>query len=361
MQTHWSSPTTQSNLTALTTGLRRFQGYKSLAATISEQESLPRRGEAPAIQVSSSPLTTRRQSADIHGLDHGGLVIPGTPPLHSPPPPQQNCSVGANVRRKVAGIYKTIKSRIRADEVDQEPDSAPLPRLPRLPRSQVPLPSDRFLANAALQARNDALERQLAELQEESERNRRRVVETEEELQDYKLQLRRQCAETDALEKQIQSRNPLINLDSASADPYYLLQMAPTASSAEVGIRSPHRQNSNSENDGDQCIEVMLPGHQGRFLISFSDHQESVPYQLPEIAPQTLFGFGDLLTRIGVNEPRNTVNESGYGVAELEGEPSFLAATEMVGRHEPVKLFSWPIDPSREVLRPDEEILLLVS
>jgi hypothetical protein len=361
MQPHWSNPTTQSNRTALTTGLRRVQGYNSLAATISEQEQLPRRGESPPIQVGSSPLITRRQPSDIHGLDHGGLVIPGTPPLPSPPPPQRNCSLRANARRKVTSIYRTIKSQIRADKGHQEPDSAPLPRLPRLPRSQVPLPSERFLANAALQARNAALEKELAELLEESERDRRRVVRTEKELQGHKLQLRRQCAETDALEKQIQSQYPLVNLDSVGADPYYFLQIVPTASAAEVGIRSPHRQNSNCENDGDQIIEIMLPGHQGRFLISFSDPQESFPCQLPEIAPQTLSGFGDLLTRISVNEPRNTVNESGNGVAELEGEPSFLTATEMVGRHEPVNLFSWPTDPSRKVLRPDEEVLLLVS
>jgi len=227
MQTHWSNPTTQSNRTALTTGLRRVQGYNSLAATISEQEKIPRRGEPPAIQVSSSPSPTRRQSSDIHGLDHGGLVMPGTPPLPSPPLPQQNCSLGFNVRSKVAGIYRTIKSRIKADEGDQEPEEPPLPHLPPLPRSQVPLPSDRFLANAALQARNAALEKKFAELQEEKERDRRRVVKTEKELEDHKLQLRRQCAETDALEQQIQSRNPLVNLDSVGADPYCLLQMAP--------------------------------------------------------------------------------------------------------------------------------------
>jgi len=267
--------------------------------------------------------------------------MPDTPPLPSPPLPQQNCSLGSNVRRKVTGIYRTIKSQIRANEGDQEPDEAPLPRLPPLPRSQVVLPSDRFLANAALQAQNTALEKQLAELQEEKERDRRRVVKTEKELGYHKLLLRRQFAETDALEQQIQSRNPLVNLDSVSADPYYFLQMAPTASAAEVGIRSPHRQNSNSENCEGQSVEVMLPGHQGRFLISFSVPRESTPYQLPEIAPQTLSGFGDLLTR--------------SGVAELEGEPSFLTATEMVGRDDVFRLFSWPTDPSREVLRPDKE------
>jgi hypothetical protein len=241
--------------------------------------------------------------------------MPGTPPLPSPPLPQQNCSLGFNVRSKVAGIYRTIKSRIKADEGDQEPEEPPLPHLPPLPRSQVPLPSDRFLANATLQARNAALEKELAELQEEKERDRRRVVNTEKELEGHKMQLRRQCAETDALEQQIQSQNPLVNLDSVSADPYYFLQVAATASSAELGIYSPHRQNPKSENDGDQIIEVMLPGHQGRFLVSFPDPQESSPYQLPEIAPQTLSRFGDLLTRIGVDGPHNTLYKSGHGTA----------------------------------------------
>ena len=282
--------------------------------------------------------------------------MPDTPPLPSPPLPQRNSSLGSNVQRKVTGVYRTIKSRIRADEGDQEPDEAPLPQLPPLPRSQVPLPSDRFLANAALQARNAALEKELAESQEESERSRRRVVNTEKELEDHKLQLRRQCAETDALEEQIQSQNPLVNLDSVSADPYYFLQIGShSLSSAEVGIYSPHRQNSNSENGEDQTIEVMLPGHQGRFLISFSDPRESIPYQLPEIVPQTLSGFGDLLTRISVERSYNTVSKSGHGVAELEGEPSFLTATEMVGRDDAFRLFSWPTDPGCKVLRPDKE------
>lgn len=95
----------------------------------------------------------------------------------------------------------------------------------------------------------------------------------------------------------------------------------------------------------------MLPDRQGRFLISFSDPQENFHYQLPEIVPQTLSGFGDLLTRIGDNKSRNTVNNSGHGVAELEAEPSFLAVTEIVELYEAVKLFSWPTDPSREVLK----------
>lgn len=150
MQTRWPSPTTQSNLTALTTGLCRFQGYNSLTAITLEQERSPRRGKSPAIHTSSSASITRRQSADIHGLDHWGLVMPGTPPL-----PHRNCSLGANVRRKVAGIYASIKSRIRADEGDQKFEEPPLPPLPSLPRSRVPLPSDRFLAT--LRSRQETL------------------------------------------------------------------------------------------------------------------------------------------------------------------------------------------------------------
>lgn len=125
--------------------------------------------------------------------------MPGMPPLW-----HRNCSLRANAGRKVAGVYRNIKSRIRADDGDQILGEPPLPPLPR---SQVLLPSDRFLANATL-------EKELVELQEMRERDRRRAGKIEKELEDHKLQLRRQCAETDALKQQILSQNPLINFDS---------------------------------------------------------------------------------------------------------------------------------------------------
>lgn len=92
-------------------------------------------------------------------------------------------------------------------------------------------------------------------------RDQRRAVKIEKELEDHKRQLRRQRAETDASEEQTQSQKLLVNLDPVGAGSNYLLQVAPIASSAEVGIHSAHRQNTKSENDEDQTIEVMLPGH----------------------------------------------------------------------------------------------------
>ncbi len=144
------------------------------------------------------------------------------------------------------------------------------------------------------------------------------------------------------MEEQIQSQVPLINLNFVTADPYDLLQVSPTASLAEapLGIHSPQGQILKSENYEDEIIEVMLPGHQGGFLITFSDPQESFPYYLPEIVPPSLSGFGDLLTRICVNGSHKAVNESGHAVAELQGEHSFLTATQIVGRDGDAKLFS---------------------
>jgi hypothetical protein len=77
-----------------------------------------------------------------------------------------------------------------------------------------------------------------------------------------------------------------------------------------------------------------------------------------QIAPLTPAGFADLLTRFGVDEFHNTINQCGHGVAELEGEPSYLTATEMIRSDDTVKPFSWPTDPSRKVLRPDMKTFL---